>query len=223
MESLLIGAALGFFAGIVPGPFLALVATTSLRRGLRDGLRVALVPLLTEIPVLLLSVFVLTSLARGVLRWVGVGAGLLVLFMAWRLEVDARDADPEGTEEELEGLRGHYFRVAAVGLMAPSPWIFWFFFAGPLLLNRWHASPAHAVAFLVAFFGCFVGAMMLVAWAVATGRERLSHEWYRRALRVGGVLLFVVGSVLVWQSWVGNFQEMVRPQEAIEQTIRNGG
>jgi len=217
MESFLIGCALGLFAGMVPGPFLALVATTALERGLRDGLRTALIPLATEIPVLLASLFVLTRLSRDVLQWIGIAGGVLVLYMAWTVERDARDATPE--EGEMKPVRGHLLRVAAFGLLAPAPWIFWFLFAGPLLLNRWHVSPAHGIAFLLAFFGCFVGTMMLIAWAVATGREKLSHTWYRRALRGAGVVLFVVGGVLIWQAWVGNFERMVLPQREIQEAV----
>lgn len=222
MESILIGVALGLFAGVIPGPFLALVAHTALDRGLRDGLKTALIPLVTEIPVLLLSVFALTRLPRGVLQWIGIGGGVLILYMAWRVEVQARDADPTKTDEDLESLKGHYFRVAAVGLLSPSPWIFWFLIAGPLTLNRWQVSWLHGVSFLLAFFACFVGMMMLVAWGSSVGRERLSNTWYRRALRITGAVLAVAGSVLIWQSIEGNFESMVRPQERIQRAVEEG-
>ncbi len=217
MESLLLGFALGLFAGMVPGPFLTLVATTSLQNGLRAGVRVALIPLLTEIPVLLVSVFVLTQLSNSVLRWIGVAGGVLVLYMAWKVERDARDAGFGGGE--IESLRGHYLRVALVGLLGPAPWVFWFLIAGPLFLNRWHVSPWHGLGFVVAFFLCFVGMMILVAWGVASGRKKMSRKWYRRALRGAGVVLAVVGCVLIWQAWVGNFSEMVNPQRQIQDVV----
>lgn len=214
------GTALGLFAGIIPGPFLALVAATALRRGLGDGLKTALVPLATETPVLILSVLVLTQLSPPMLRWIGIVGGLLILYMAWRVEMDARDADP--TEAVDESLMGHYFRVAAVGLLSPSPWVFWFIIAGPLFLNRWHESWGHGVVFLAAFFFFFVGMMMLVAWAASTGRERLSQVWYRRALRGTGVLLAILGALLLWQSIEGNFQGWVAPQRTIQHQIEAG-
>lgn len=51
MEFLALGSALGLVAGFVPGPFTALVARTALDKGLAAGLKVSLVPLVTEIPV----------------------------------------------------------------------------------------------------------------------------------------------------------------------------
>jgi threonine/homoserine/homoserine lactone efflux protein len=62
MTSLAIGAVLGLIAGFVPGPFLTLVATTSVRNGLGAGLRVAVVPLGTELPALVGAIFLLTRL-----------------------------------------------------------------------------------------------------------------------------------------------------------------
>lgn len=217
MESLLLGCALGLFAGMVPGPFLTLVATTSLQNGLSAGLKVALIPLGTEVPILLASVLVLTELPDSALRWIGISGGLLILYMAWRVERDARD--PALVEGEFDSLRGRYLRVALVGLLAPGPWVFWFLIAGPLFLNRWSVSPWHGIAFLLTFFVCFIGMMMLVAGAVATGRKKLSQKWYRRALRGAGVVLFIVGCVLIWQSWVGNFNALVRPQQQIQEVV----
>lgn len=217
MDSILIGFSLGLFAGIVPGPFLTLVATTALKRGLGDGLKVAMIPLVTELPVLAASVLLLTQLPDSFLRWIGIAGGCLVLYIAWKVERDARSADPADTE--LPPFRGHFFRVALVGLLAPAPWIFWFLIAGPLFLNRWHVSPWHGVAFVLAFFTCFVGAMMTVAWGAAKSRNRLSLRWYRRALRAAGVVLAIGGSVLIWQSWEGNFAEMVRPQEELRDAV----
>jgi len=217
MDSLLIGCALGLFAGIVPGPFLTLVATTALERGLGDGLKVAMIPLVTEIPVLLCSIFLLSQLPHGALRWIGVAGGLLVLYIAWRVERDARDADPG--RGDVKPFRGHFFQVALVGLLAPAPWIFWFLIAGPLFLNRWHVSPWHGVVFVLSFFLCFVGAMMTVAWGASKGREKMSLDWYRRTLRGAGVVLAIGGCVLIWQSWEGNFAEMVRPQRQIQEAV----
>lgn len=221
METLLLGSALGLFAGMVPGPFLTLVATTSLQNGLSAGLKVALVPLVTEIPVLVVSILVLTQLPESVLRWIGICGGVLVLYMAWRVEMDAKN--PALEDSEIASMKHHLLRVALVGVLAPAPWVFWFLIAGPLFLNRWHVSPWHGIGFLLIFFSCFVGMMMLVAWAVASGRKKLSRKWYRRVLRGAGAVLAVLGCVLIWQSWVGNFGELVQPQRQIQDVVSGAG
>jgi len=215
MESILMGAGLGLVAGLIPGAFSTLVATTALERGLRPGLKVALIPLATEMPVMLAAVFVLTRLPVEAFRWIGMAGGVLLVFMAWKILRDARGADPLSAEAQAHG--GHFLRVALFGLMSPGPWAFWFFVGAPLLLGRWRVSPGHGLLFLATFMICFIGAMLLLAWGVASGRRFLNVTWYRRTLRGAGAVLALAGVILVWQSWVGNFTAMVQAPERPEE------
>lgn len=219
IDTLALGIGLGLVAGLIPGAFSAVVATTTLERGLRDGLRVALVPLATEIPILLVAALVINQLSEDILRWVGVGGGILFFYMAWRIIRDASEGDPMDTGG-LDPIRGHLLRVFMVGVLSPTPWVFWFIVGGPLAVNRWHVGPEHAVVFVLAFIVCFIGAMLLLAWGVSAGRKQLNVRWYRRVLRGAGWLLVIVGVVLIWQSWEGNFAEMVQSSESIEERVR---
>ncbi len=217
MEAIAMGAALGLFAGILPGAFLTLVAATALQRGLRQGITVALLPLGTELPVLLVSVLVLTQVPEVALRWLGVAGGGLLLYMAWRL---IRESGAGSLENRTPGkARSHYLRMTLVAILSPSPWVFWLLIGGPLLLNRWRVGPTHGIAFAVAFLVCFVGVMAAVAWASATGRARLDPAWRRRVLFGAGWVLVLAGVALVWQSWIGNFTEMVRAPETFRDRV----
>jgi len=216
MESLVLGIVVGLVAGILPGAHFALVATTALERGLRQGLAAAAVPLASETIVLLAAVLVLASLPEGALRWVGIVGGLLLVYMAWRVLRDVRHADPRA---QTGNARGHFARVAVMGVISPDPWIFWFLLGGPLFLNRWNVAPFQGVVFAVSFILCLVAVRSGVAWAASRGRNVLSRTWYRRVLTVGGALLGVLGVLLVWQSWEGNFQSMIMSPEEIEEQV----
>ena len=219
MEALLMGMALGLFAGLIPGAFSTVVASTALERGLGPGIRVAFLPLLTELPVMLVAVFVLSRLPGGVLRWVGMLGGAILIYMAWRLVRGVATIDPEAAQ--LKSHMGHYLRVAAFGVLSPSPWAFWFLLGGPLFLNRWNVSPSLGLLFLAAFMVSFIGTMVVLAWLVGTGRRRLNLTWYRRTLRGAGALLLVAGAVLIWQSWIGNFTELVQSPEEFQSQFQN--
>lgn len=56
---LLSGILLGLSGGLAPGPLLTLVASETLRHGARAGVRVALAPLLTDLPIVLATVSLL--------------------------------------------------------------------------------------------------------------------------------------------------------------------
>lgn len=214
------GLALGFFAGIIPGAFSTVVATTALERGMGPGLKVALMPLITEIPVMLAAVLILSRLPEGALRWIGMVGGAVLLVIAWKVAKGAGSA--ELTSSEKRRNMGHYTRVFFFGILSPSPWAFWFFLGGPLLLSRWNVSPWNGVLFMATFMACFIGVMMALAWAVATGRHQLNLTWYRRILQGAGAILVLAGVVLIWQSWVGNFSALVQAPEQFQDQFRDG-
>ena len=57
MEFLFIGLLLGLSSGISPGPLLTLVIAETLRYGLGAGIRVAITPFITDLPIILLTLW----------------------------------------------------------------------------------------------------------------------------------------------------------------------
>ena len=77
------GALLGLGAGLSPGPLLTLVISESLRRGAAAGVRVALAPLVSDLPIIILVLLGLgrvapTGMLPGILALAG---GSLVIWM----------------------------------------------------------------------------------------------------------------------------------------------
>ena len=58
------GVVMGLSAGFSPGPLLALVLSHTVRYGVREGVKIALAPLLTDLPIILVSMLVLTKLSN---------------------------------------------------------------------------------------------------------------------------------------------------------------
>ena len=101
-----LGLSMGLSAGISPGPLLTLVITASLRSGLAGGLRVALSPLITDVPIIILSVLLIDRLSPEVLRWVGTLGGLVVIWLGVEALRSARKATlPDGTGESADPKR----------------------------------------------------------------------------------------------------------------------
>ena len=91
------GVLLGLSAGLAPGPLLALVLAQSLRHGAREGCKVAVTPLLTDAPIILLALIIAAKLAalRPLLGVVSIAGGAFVLYLAWDCFRPVRDnAEP---------------------------------------------------------------------------------------------------------------------------------
>ncbi len=218
IQTIIMGLLLGFFSGVVPGPFTALIAVTSLRHGFWAGLRIALIPLVSETSVMAVTAVLLYHLPDPALRWMGILGGIVIVLLGirtWREAADHPDQEPmvSSRRRTVEG-----FMVA---VLSPSPWVFWFLVGSPLFLRAYHLGWGHAAAFMGCFLFVFVGVYVGFARAASLGHKRLPHHWYRRVMVGASVVLFLAGSVLMWQSWIGNFHRMVQGSEDIRDLVED--
>jgi threonine/homoserine/homoserine lactone efflux protein len=191
--------AVGFGAGISPGPLLALVLTSTLERGFGAGLRVALAPLVTDAPIVAAAVAVVGSVDSTSLRALGITGGVVVIGLGGHT-LWAAGRPP--SERELPASYD-LWRGVVVNLLNPHPWVFWFTAGAPLLVAAWRRSPLVALLFLMVFYGMLVGSKVVVAWVVARGGRRLTERWRRRLLTAGGLALVAGGGALLWQAIAG--------------------
>lgn len=197
MSNLLLGLSLGFAAGVSPGPMLALVIARSMEKGFASGLRVAIAPLFSDLPIVLSAVLLATALPPRLLQALGIGGGLFLIFLGVQEIVRARRATlSHPGEKRTEDLT----QAILVNLLNPHPWVFWFSVGGPLVVRAWALSPIDGSSFLVSFYALLVGSKIMLAWLVARSRNRLRSEWYRWIVQTCGVMLIVVGILLVWQA-----------------------
>ena len=199
MNELLLGLSLGFGAGISPGPLLTLVMTTTLQRGLLAGIRVALSPLVTDAPIILLCVLVLSGLPpsfHGIISLIG---GLFVMYLGVDGLGEARHATLEIKAAPNSGARD-LLRGAMVNALSPHPWIFWLGVGAIKVTDAWKQSPMNAFAFLFGFFSLLIGCKVLIASGLAFGRRWLTLPFYRGLLTIGGLALLVAGGFLLFEA-----------------------
>jgi len=186
---------LGLAAGLAPGPLLALVMTESLRGGTAAGIRVAVAPLLTDVPIVALSWGLAGSLNPHS-HWLAVLSLGGAAFLAHLAIAQWRAALPETRSAAAAGaLR----RGATVNLLNPHPWLFWMTLGGPLLAASADQSYWPAVAFLLIFYLLLVGTKVVLALITARWGRRLTGIGYRRVCYVMGLLLLVFAVQLGWE------------------------
>jgi hypothetical protein len=86
----------------------------------------------------------------------------------------------------------------------------------------------HAGLFLAAFLAGLVGVHLVIAALAGYGHRRLPPTWHRRLGKGASVGLLCAAGVLVWQSWIGNFERMVAgsrevQEELVGDSTTNGG
>ena len=178
----------GLSAGLSPGPLMTLVIAETLKQGIPAGIRIAVAPLITDLPIIAGCLMLLTTLAHAT-AFVGVVALLGGLFIAWMGYENIRFS---GVETNTEALRASQLRTGIIAnLLNPNPYLFWLTVGGPLILKTGRTSLVSAALFLSLFYGCLVGSKIMVAGAVGRSRRFLGSRVYIWIIRFLGVLLVI--------------------------------
>jgi threonine/homoserine/homoserine lactone efflux protein len=193
LSTLSSGVVLGLSAGLSPGPLQTLVLAQSMRHGTREGLKVALVPFLTDVPVILVCILVLKRLTQfgPVLGTVSLVGTAFVLWLAYEsLSVRGMEmADPDTDPKSMR-------RGLLVNFLNPNVYVFWLTVGGPIILKAWAQTPLAAAGFLACLLGCLVGCKMTLAVIVGRSRHLLAGGAYIVVMRILGVLLLLFAMMM---------------------------
>lgn len=191
-----VGAAivLGLSAGISPGPLLALVIAQTIRYGTREGIKVSIAPLVTDAPIIAVSVFLVSRFAdvRGLLGLISIAGGLFVVYLAWET-VSAKQLSADIAQGRAESLG----RGIIVNALSPHPYIFWITVGSPMIIRAYRENPVYAVLFILSFLACLIGAKVLVAYLVGRTKRVFTGKVYRIIMGLLGLALFVFAVVLL--------------------------
>jgi len=194
LTALASGILLGFSAGLSPGPMLALVLAQTLRHGSREGCKIALTPLVTDAPIILVTLLLASKLAqlRPLLGMVSIAGAIFVLYLAWE------SYDPVRREAEAPAERPRsWFKGIVTNLLNPHPWIFWLTVGAAILARAVAQGWYVAAAFLFGFYLLLVGAKVMVALLAGRSRDLLAGRFYRVAMRVLAVMLALFALLLL--------------------------
>lgn len=194
LHFLTIGILLGLSAGLAPGPLLMLVISETLRHGTRSGIKVALAPVLTDLPIILVTLLLLVKLAgyQALLGSISLIGGLFVLYTAYetiRIQTVKLVLPKEQSRSLLKGV--------LTNLLSPHPYLFWITVGSPLLYKSLSIGLSAFVAFLAGFYLALVGSKILLAIGVGRSRQLLQGSVYLYTMRLLGVLLALFAVMLL--------------------------
>jgi threonine/homoserine/homoserine lactone efflux protein len=193
---LVLGAGIGFVAGVSPGPVLTLVVTETLKSGWLRGAAVAAGPLLADGPIVLKAVTMFDDLPPAVLRAISVVGGVFLIYLSMTNVIGARRATLP-TCAVYGSARGGLVTGLLARALSPHPYLFWFLVGGPMLVQARNTGWAAVVAFLVGYYATIVGSNVGLALALHRWMRLLSDRIYRGVLVAASGLLAVYGLILV--------------------------
>lgn len=193
LHYIIIGTVLGLSAGFAPGPLLTLVISETLQHDIKSGVKVALAPIITDLPIIILTVFVLSKLAdfNNILGVISVIGGFFILFMGYEsirtkgVGLNIRKVEPKSLT-----------KGALANALSPHPYLFWFSVGAPIMSKAMTLGISAPLIFIISFYSFLVGAKIALAIFVGKSKSFLKGNVYIYTLRLLGLVLCVLAVVL---------------------------
>ena len=195
-EFITIGIVLGLSAGFAPGPLLALVISETLRHDVRAGVQVALSPIFTDLPIILVTLAVLSQLTEfhailGILSLLG---SSVILFMGYE-SMNPKRFEPDLTETAPKSLA----KGILANALSPHPYLFWFSVGGPVMGRAMNLNMAALLAFIGSFYVFLIGSKIVLAVMVGRSKAFLRGTLYLYTVRFLGLVLCILALLLFWE------------------------
>jgi threonine/homoserine/homoserine lactone efflux protein len=178
-------------------PFKVFVFSQALQQGWRRSLPLALVPLLADIPVILLLWVALRQLPAWSVDLLRMTGGLFYVYLAYSV---VRKARQPVRENVLANAPHRTFGQAITAVwVSPQIYINWSIIGIPALLGYAAQSPWHMVAFLLGFYLLWVGGLALQIMLVGQAGKISPHA----NTYIVGIAAFLLVGFGLYQFWLG--------------------
>jgi threonine/homoserine/homoserine lactone efflux protein len=193
MDFLIIGTLLGLSAGFAPGPLLTLVITETLQHDTGAGVKVALAPILTDVPIIILTLFILSKLSNfhTILGIISITGGFFILFMGYQ---SLRTQKVAITPQANHG--NSLAKGVLANTLSPYPYLFWLSVGAPTMTKAINQNIQAALAFIGSFYLFLVGSKILLAMLTGRSKSLLTSKAYLFIMRSLGLALCVLAMVL---------------------------
>ena len=187
LSYLLKAAAVGFSAGVTPGPLQAAFLSFAVKGGWKKALPAAFAPLVSDGPVILLVLLVLNNLPGLFLTILQLGGAAFLLYLAFDSFRAFRNFQGIQAAGEMKGWQT-LLKATMMNLLAPGPWLFWSLINGPILLEAWETSPLWGLAYAACFYGVFILVNILLIVIFSSARQ-LGERFRKGLLLASAVIL----------------------------------
>ena len=198
LKYLIFGITYAFAAAVQPGPFQAFLIFQTLKKGWRSTLPAALAPIISDGPILLLVLFLLSTVPENFIIILRIGGGLFLLYLGINALNSWRKYDREKsitTDSDNRTL----VNAVVVNLLNPAPYLAWSLIMGPLFLEGWKIAPVNGLALIIGFYLTMIITLMGIIILFAFAR-RLGPHVSKILLGLSSFCLIAFG---IYQLWLG--------------------
>ncbi len=191
-----LGGFLGLTAGISLGPLLTLVVSETLKHNRKEGIKVAVSPLFTDVLIVMASIFVFTSLSQfsSILGFISILGGLFIAYLGWET-FSAKSLIFSQFELPTNSLK----KGILANLLNPHPYVFWITVGAPLAIKAYQTGILAIIGYFISFYICLTGSKILIAHFVNKSKAFISNNVYHWIMQLLGICLFIFSGFFFYE------------------------
>ena len=182
------GIVFGLSGGLTPGPLLTLVVSETLRHGIKEGIKISIAPLLTDLPIVFTTIFILSRLSDmlPVLGVISLFGGAFLVYLGYEsisfkgADIDVKDVKPQSIKKGV-----------IANFLNPNPYMFWFTIGAPMVIKALNHSIFSASFFILFFYLLLVGSKVFVSVVIGKSRFFLKSNNYVYTINFLGIILIL--------------------------------
>lgn len=197
------GIGLGFAAAVQPGPFQTYLISRTLETDVRRALPGCLAPLITDGPIIILMLFLLSQLPPWIESGLYLVSGFFILYLAWGAWRSWKKNEPANTAEDASrGRRQTLIKAVIMNAVSPGPYLYWGLVTGPILLKGWRSSVAEGISFLLSFYVAMLLSLVCIIMIFSMARH-LGPRINRVMLGLSALVLLFFGIIQLYRGLLG--------------------
>ena len=198
LKFLVLGSFLGLTAGISPGPLLTLVITETLKHSKTEGIKIAISPLITDLPIIIITFFIFLKLSQfnmilGAISFLG---GIFVAYLGYE------SIKTKGLNVTKPYSKSQSFKKGVIAnLLNPHPYIFWSTIGTPYIIKAIEINSLTAILFVFSFYVLLIGSKVIVAILVSRSKKFIKQKSYLLIVRLLGIALFLFSLLFFYDGY----------------------
>ena len=198
---IIFGITYAFAAAVQPGPFQTYLISQTLNNGWRSTIPAAFAPLLSDIPIFILIMFILSNVPDWFQNALQICGGLFLIFLASNAFKSFRNFDPQESTS-VKTKRQTLLQASIVNILNPHPYIGWSLIMGPLFLKGWAENSLNSFALVGSFYTILttmsIGIILLFAFA-----RSLGPKVSKTMIGLSSIALLLFGLYQLWSGYTG--------------------
>ena len=199
LSYLIFGITYAFAAAVQPGPLQTYIISQTIKKGWRSTLPAAFAPVISDIPILILVLFLLNTMPDNFIVILRIAGGLFLLYLGFRAFKSWQEFESEDKVSD-ESSQQTLFSAVFVNLLNPAPYLGWSLIMGPLFLKGWRIAPTNGIALIAGFYLMMIltlaGIIILFGFA-----RKMGPKVSKILLGLSSLVLFAFGIYQLWQGF----------------------